>query len=252
MADAPPVIAAATSLLEAAMRDLYGDRVQVLAIAPPGSCPGHYDLKPQDLRALLAARAVILHDFQRGMGDKLTRAGFPARRLLIVPEQGSLITPPGYRSVLELLAREIPERVPELKEHTGPGLAAALKRLEKSRDKAEALAGDRLRGRPVVVSEFQAEFVRYFGMAPVAEIKGVGEISTRELADIGEAARAKKALAVVGNEQSGRQRFEAVSQMLSLPLIMLSNFPASGSGHEAYDQLLTANVRALCDGTPEP
>jgi len=125
--------------------------------------------------------------------------------------------------------------------------AAARGRVEQVRARAEAMAGDRLQGRAVVVAVFQKEFVSYYRMEPAAVI-GNGELSARELDALVAAARERGAVAVVGNQQSGRKGFEAVAELLGLPLVMLSNFPERRDGRLDYSAFLLANVQALVDG----
>jgi ABC-type Zn uptake system ZnuABC Zn-binding protein ZnuA len=242
-----PVIAVSTTMLEMAVSDLFGDQVVIAPIVPPDACPGNYDLKPKDLAALAGAQVIVLHAFQTGIKNKLVAGGFGDKPILSVPDRASLATPPGYLYLLEYLAAHLPETLPELAGPAQAGLAEARARLEQARARAETVAGDRLQGRAVVVATFQKEFVSFYRMEPVAVI-GNGELSARELDELVAAARERGAVAVVGNQQSGRKGFEAVAELLGLPLVMLSNFPERRDGRLDYSAFLLANVQALVDG----
>ena len=47
-----PAIAASSSYLASAVRDVMGDDQSVLVLAEPGMCPGHFDLRPSQVRQL--------------------------------------------------------------------------------------------------------------------------------------------------------------------------------------------------------
>jgi ABC-type Zn uptake system ZnuABC Zn-binding protein ZnuA len=38
--------------------------METRTLVPPGNCPGHYDVKPRDIRALANSRAFFIHSFQ--------------------------------------------------------------------------------------------------------------------------------------------------------------------------------------------
>jgi zinc transport system substrate-binding protein len=240
-----PLIAASTTLIRAALVDIYGDAVVIHDIVPPGGCPGHYDLKPDDLAALARADLIVLHEFQKAMKNKLLQAGLTTRPVLMVPEKGSHVTPPGYKLVLGYLAENIPPLVPGLEEASREGLTRAMAAADKADKQARELEAGRLSGKPVVAAQFQAEFCEYWGMNVVAKIKP-GDMSARELGTILNAATKNRAVAVVGNRQSGQKSFEALADRLSLPLVMLSNFPESDD--LSYQELLLSNLRALIHG----
>jgi ABC-type Zn uptake system ZnuABC Zn-binding protein ZnuA len=197
--------------------------------------------------ALSEAKVIILHAFQAAMKEKLLRIGGKEKDFIILPDQGSLATPPGYSLLLEQLAGLVPELLPELAAPAQAGLKAALDRVEQARTQAETIAGKRLQGRVVVVARFQKDFVMFYGLKVAAVIEP-GEPSLREFHEVVEAGRAAGAVAVVGNQQSGEKSFAAVAQVLDVPLIMLSNFPEKKEGRLDYEDFLVSNVRALEQG----
>jgi ABC-type Zn uptake system ZnuABC Zn-binding protein ZnuA len=243
-----PIIAVSTSILMAGISDLYGERVEVYVMIPPGGCPGQYDMTPPDLAKLSAADLIVLHDYQEPMQKKLESSLPEARPMLIIAEEGSLITPPGYKRLLETLAREVPQKIPGLRPITRTALEQALASVQKAEDQARTEGAEVLQGKSVVAAHFQAEFCRFWGMEIAAEIDSAESLSAKELDQILKAAKAKRALAVVGNAQNGQNQFEAMAQRLGLPLVMLSNFPEEKDGRASYQTLLISNVRALRDG----
>jgi ABC-type Zn uptake system ZnuABC Zn-binding protein ZnuA len=50
-------IMSGTQLIANIIQDVAGDKMETRTLVPPGNCPGHYDVKPRDIRALANSRA---------------------------------------------------------------------------------------------------------------------------------------------------------------------------------------------------
>ena len=59
-----PQIATTTSYLEAAVHDLLGEDFSVLRLAEPGTCPGHFDIRPSQVLELRQCGVLLRFDFQ--------------------------------------------------------------------------------------------------------------------------------------------------------------------------------------------
>ncbi len=241
-----PAIVVSTALLSTAVRDLMGDSVQIYEMIPPGSCPGHYDMTPEDFRAISGADAIVLHDFQSHMIRKISEAGASKTPVIVVPEKGSAITPTGYSRTLEYLATEIPGAVPRLESATRRGLPEALAMVKVAEAEAIESGADGLKGLPIVAAHFQKDFAQYWGMEVVAEIPPGGELSAKELVQVLTKAQEGKAKVVVANAQSAGKGARVIADRLGLPLVVLSNFP-SESRKGSYRGLLLSNVKGLVD-----
>jgi zinc transport system substrate-binding protein len=58
-------VATTTSYLECAARDLLSEHFTVLRLAEPGTCPGHFDMRPSQVTELRQCRALRRFDFQK-------------------------------------------------------------------------------------------------------------------------------------------------------------------------------------------
>jgi hypothetical protein len=68
-------IVATTSLIAEIVADVGGAAVEIATLIPPASCPGHFDIKPNDMKLLADARVFFLHNWQgRTFSDGIIRA----------------------------------------------------------------------------------------------------------------------------------------------------------------------------------
>ena len=73
-ASSAPRLATATSYLEAP-RWTSWVRMSVLRLAEPGTCPGHFDIRPSQVAELRQCRALLRFDFQKSARRQTRRDG---------------------------------------------------------------------------------------------------------------------------------------------------------------------------------
>ena len=99
-----PQIATTTSYLEAAARDLLGDNLSVVRLAEPGTCPGHFDIRPSQVAELRQCRALLRFDFQNIARRQTRRGGHQptARRASLA--SGGMCRPDSYLAACRQIA----------------------------------------------------------------------------------------------------------------------------------------------------
>jgi zinc transport system substrate-binding protein len=61
-----------TSLMEYIIKQVGGDRIEVVNLVPPNQHPGNFDVKPGDIQKLASADLLLLHGWPgEGYADKL-------------------------------------------------------------------------------------------------------------------------------------------------------------------------------------
>ncbi len=237
-----------TTMLESAVRALVGDTIQVVRLLPPGSCPGHFDLEPNQLRGLSEARVVVRHHFQASMDATLLKSGLLRERIAVVETAEPMTIPSQYAKAAVFLARRLTTAFPEQASSIGLRLGVlremARLREDKIRDRCA-----RLSGRKVISAVHQVDFCSWLGLEVVGVFESGAEESARNLGRVVALARAGGAELVVGNLQWGTRHLEALSENTGLPGAMLSSFPVTGRP-DAYWDLVERNVAALLRGMP--
>ncbi len=240
-----PVVVVTTSLIATAVRDVAGDAVDVETLMPAGTCPGQFDLEPQQVRRVRSAVLVIRHDMQGFLDARFAAAGVPADAVIAPAFGEPFNVPANYAEYCSKIAAELARRVPAVAAVCGPRLAAIRAQAERMAEEMHRRAQP-LAGVHVVAAAFQASFLRWLGLDVVATFPPADDPSPGVLKTAVATGRASGATLVVGNEQNGRRVPAAIAQALGVEVAMLSNFPAR-SAAGAYGELVEANLKVLLD-----
>ena len=207
-----PTVGVTTSYLECAVRDLVGDGVDVTCLASPGSCPGHFDASPGDLRGLAAASCLFRFDFQSGLDAKLDPLIRKGLRVYEIAAPEGMCVPDVYRSVCVSVAAGLsvafPERCGEIERAV---VRVGRETRELGDELTEMVDSAGLGGASVVASGHQAEFCRFLGLSVAATYSAGDEQSLADLKRVIDSAEAAGVRAVVANLQEGTARAEALA-----------------------------------------
>jgi zinc transport system substrate-binding protein len=244
-ANAPDVVVT-NSYLQCAVRDLWGPGVEVLCLAAPGMCPGHFDISPRQVKAIRACRVLLLFDFQKQVESSLARLKEEGLKVHLVGAPDGLCIPDTYlavcREVCRFLSQEYPER--------GGAFALRLKDIEKRLSDLGVEQQGRVRAAnlaaaEILVSSHQAKFAQWLGLTPVATFVG-SDVETVANIDNGlQRAEGRRIRFVIANQQEGTALAQALADRLKAKAVVFSNFPLETTGEAGFDGLVRANIDAL-------
>ncbi|HRZ82830.1 MAG TPA: metal ABC transporter substrate-binding protein [Candidatus Hydrogenedentes bacterium] len=249
---APDGMVAGTAHLANAVADITGMEAVPFVLLPPAQCPGHYDARPGDIARLSEAGVVLLHTWQRPMGNvrrALEAAAVSPERIITVSTPGNWMVPEtlqaGLHEVAEILARLHPDRSEAFRAAAEKRAQAVAEHARAARERVAAAGGASL---PVAVNEMQAPLVKWAGLtAPVVFGRGE-EMGAAELAALVGDARKAGVRAVVNNLQSGNPKAaETLAAELGVPLVTLSNFPGADPDAPSWETTLDRNLDRLLD-----
>jgi zinc transport system substrate-binding protein len=215
------------------------NRYSVEAILPPGQCPGHYDVKLSDIEKMKKATLIVSF---RGMPFMNKTKLDERTQLLVDAESRNWMAPDSYRYGLGVLAKELSKRFPE-------DLHEIRIRKEKAIREGEAEATSLIKritqagvpGMPVMASSMQKEPLAWIGFRVVAEYGRQEAMSTREVVRLLEIGKNQRVLMVVDNLQSGPDVGKGIAETLSVPHVVLTNFPSE----KGYLETLRENVNVV-------
>jgi ABC-type Zn uptake system ZnuABC Zn-binding protein ZnuA len=232
------------------VRDIAGDTVDVETLMPAGTCPGQFDLEPQQVRRARSAVLIIRHDMQGFLSSRFAAAGLRSDDVIAPSFGGPFTVPDNYARFCETVAAELVRRVPAVGETTRTRLPAIRERAQKETSRLRSEAAP-LAGTKVVAAAFQADFLRWLGLEVVAVFPPNDDPPPRALREAIAAGQERGAVLVVGNEQNGRRVPAAIAGALGIRLVVLSNFPERDAAG-AFWELERSNVEALLAGRVQP
>jgi len=239
-------IAVTNSYLGCAVLDLCGDDMQVLCLAPPGMCPGHFDISPLQVRQLCDSRLLLLFDFQKVVAGTLSRVKERGMKTAVVEKPGGFCLPETYlticRDVSEVLSTEYPERQTQFRQRL-LAIENDLKQLRQELLDKMQRAG--ISSAKVLASNHQADFANWLGLETIATFIGSDVETVAGIDRCLKKAEGRDVRFVIANKQEGTALAEALAERLRAGAVVFSNFPEMRGQSSGFDTLLRTNVEAL-------
>ncbi len=245
-------IMATTSLIAEIVADLGGDAVEIATLIPPASCPGHFDIKPNDMKLLADARVFFLHNWQgRTFSNGIIRAsGNPALQAAVLEVSGNWMAPPVQVSATERIAAVLAEADPARADAYRSAAALRKDQVQKvGAAQAQRLAQAGVRDIRVLANDMQADFVSWAGFQVVGVFGRGEDMSPREVEDAIRLGRNHNVRLVVDNLQSGKQAGIGIAREIGAAQVTLSNFPGGFEGTETWFKAIAKNVELLIAAT---
>jgi ABC-type Zn uptake system ZnuABC Zn-binding protein ZnuA len=241
-------IVATTSLIAEIVADVGGDVVEIATLIPPASCPGHFDIKPNDMKLLAEARLFFLHSWQgRTFSDGIIRAaGSHTLKKAVLDVPGNWMAPPVQVSATKRIAAVLADADPA-RAHAYRSAAARRSNEVLKIDAAQTqrLAQANVRDIRVLANDMQADFVRWAGFQVVGVFGRGEDMSPREVEDAIRLGREQAVRLVVDNLQSGKQAGIGIAKEIGSAQVTLSNFPGGFEGTETWEKAIVKNVDLL-------
>jgi len=239
-----------TSWLECVLQDVSGDAFDVVRLCPPGSCPGHFDMKPSQMDAVRSSRFLLRFDFQEGLDEKIRPVCGKGLRIVSVTPGEGLCVPENYLRACREVAEALSAGDPQSREGCARSLTGIERRLgQLATELRDEVRKADLTGKRVVASRHQAAFCRWLGLE-VRDVFGADDADNpRATARIIENAQSGRVACVVANLQEGDRQAKALAQRLEVPVVVFSNFPDMSDKQQTFDDLLRANVRQLIEAS---
>jgi len=239
-------LATTTSYLEAVARDLLGDEPRVLRLAEPGTCPGHFDLRPSQAQALRRCRVLLRFDFQKSLDARLLAGAHGGPRIAEVSLRGGMGQPDSYLSACRQIAEQFVALGLLDRSAAEASLRAIAARIESlGRDATNRVAQAGLRGAPVLASGHQREFCAWLGLEVVADFRPADTAGLRDIEAALAAGQLARVRLVVANLPEGRRTADALAARVGARVVVFENFPALREGQVSFDEMLRSNVEAL-------
>jgi zinc transport system substrate-binding protein len=239
-------VAVSNSYLASAVRELAGADLSLTSLAPPGTCPGHFDIRPSQVEQLRRCRVLLRFDFQASADARLLEATGNGLAIHAMQVPSALCEPSSYLAA----CRQAGEVLVQAELASAQDVQRNLTRVEQnlagvSAELREQMAQARLEDRPVLSSRHQEGFCRWLGLRVVATFSGGDSASLGQLDSAIEAGRKASVRLVVGNQPEGRGAADLLAERLGANVVMFDNFPATPQDKGTYEAMVRENVNRL-------
>jgi zinc transport system substrate-binding protein len=241
-----------SSLFESAIDGLLTgvEGVRVTRIIEPGACPGHFDITPGQLEQVRKSDLFVLYDFQKYLEERML-LGTAGPRVLSVTAPKGLCIPEGYEDMVRDIAIVLAEILPDKRSTLEGNSRRIEKRVRRlAEDVRGSIRTNGLEGVPVLSSAQQEEFCRWLGLLVVGSFARPENLSARDFERLVKEGREKGVRAVVGNLQEGEAAGLRLAEVLGVPAVSFSNFPAMTPEEPDFEALVRGNVRAFLTHLP--
>ena len=241
-------LGAANSYLECAAQDVLGAPVNFVRLAEPGTCPGHYDLRPSQMADLRVCRAILRFDFQKSLDERLTNSATNVPRVIEVNVKGGMCQGASYTNacrqvadslvLMDLLDRaRADEQLRRIHERVATCAAGLKVQMGK--------AG--LTNLTVLASAHQKAFCEELGLRVAGTFRASDAARMSEVDQVIETAQKEGIKWVIANLPEGRRLADALGERLGAKVVVFGNFPDPRQGTAAFDALITGNIHALLE-----
>ncbi len=245
--DGAAAIAVSNSYLAAATREVLGERTPLVTLAEPGMCPGHFDLRPSQVRQALNCRVLIRFNFQASLDARFQAAGTRPPRIVSVAVAGGLCEPASFVAACRQIAEALVDAGLLTQEQGDERIAVASRRMEElegwARCQVEKAGLVAMR---VLASQHQAAFCRWLGLDVVGTFPAADTTVPSQIDQAVEQGKKAGIRLIVANLPQGRQAADALADRFGAKVVVFGNFPETDEP-QAVDQLIRGNVTRLVD-----
>lgn len=232
-------VVATTSLISCITKEVGKDKVAVSTVIPPASCPGHFDLKIQDVQFLNEAKIVFYHGWESFIPKIVKEIGGKGNSLKKVPVEGNWMIPDKQKEAALAIAKELGKIDAPNKAYYENNALLYNKKIDQMTAKLRKKTA-RLKGKAVLASSLQADFLEWLGLKVVDQYGRGEDLTSQQIVKLVKTGR--QAHLVIDNLQSGPEAGKAIGEELGVKDVTLSNFPGGLPDTSTYLNSLEKNV----------
>lgn len=233
-------IVVTNSYIAAAVRDIYPD-LSVLTLAPPGMCPGHFDLSPAQIKQLLNSKILLCFDFQSGMISRMERLRQNGLKIAPILSVEGLCKPQSYIEICTDTAEKLKAIYPKKADFINQRLNGIEQRMSDLENQIkQQIQSSGLINAKVLSSVHQAEFASYLGLNVVSTFISADLATASGLDTSIKQAQDKEIKFVIANQQEGTELAGQLGKRLNAKVVVFTNFP-----QDSFDNMINSNINQL-------
>ena len=237
-------IAVTNSYLQCAVQDICGDTDEGFCLAPPGMCPGHFDISPSQVNQLSRSKMLLLFDFQSKVENTLSGLKEKGLKTILIQSYPGMCIPQVYLDTCEEVCHVLSSQFPDKKDFFEQRFNLVRERIEKlGTELQNKIKDSNLSSVQVIASGHQAEFANWLGLETVAKFSGSDSETPNNINNCLNIAKENDVKFIISNKQEGTYLAESLAKRLNIRTVEFSNFPDT----TGFDALLQQNVNAIIE-----
>ncbi|MBN2588970.1 MAG: zinc ABC transporter substrate-binding protein [Sedimentisphaerales bacterium] len=237
-------IAVTNSYLQCAVQDICGNTDEGFCLAPPGMCPGHFDISPSQVSQLSRCKMLLLFDFQSKVENTLSGLKEKGLKTVLIKSYPGMCIPQVYLDTCEEICNILSAEFPEKKDFFEQRLNLVRERIETLSTDIQTLIKDSgLSSMQIIASGHQSEFVNWLGLETVAKFSGSDSETPNNINNCLNAAKQNDVKFIIANKQEGTYLSDSLADRLNINTVIFSNFPDT----TGFDTLVQQNVNAIIE-----
>jgi ABC-type Zn uptake system ZnuABC Zn-binding protein ZnuA len=241
-------VVTSTSLMEYIVKQVGGDRVDVMNLVPPNQHPGNFDVKPGDIQKLSSANLFLLHGWPgEGYADKLVAsANNPNINVVKANVNGNWMIPSVQLAATDKVTSALCETDSKNASFYQKSAEVYKKKIQaKETDIKARLTKANVSTVKVIASARQADFLQWVGFKVIATFDSPQSLTPQTVKDLIDKGKTSGVSLVINNLQDGQDAGKAIAQELAAKNLNLSNFPGGFDNTETWEKAIDHNVDIL-------
>jgi zinc transport system substrate-binding protein len=241
-------VVTSTSLMEYIVKQVGGERLDVVNLVPPNQHPGNFDIKPGDIQKLANASLFLLHGWPgEGYADKLVAsANNPKLTVIKANVDGNWMIPSVQSAATDKVVSILSQIDGKNTAEYQKAVEAYKKRIQaKETDIKARLAKANVASVKVIASARQADFLTWAGFKVAATFASAQSLTPQMVKELIDKGKAEGVTLVINNLQDGKDAGKAIAQDLGVNNLNLSNFPGGFDNTETWEKAISYNVDIL-------
>jgi len=246
--DARPAVGVTTTYLESALADLIGEGARVIRLAEPGTCPGHFDIRPSQAAELRRCGMLVRFDFQNSLDRILDAAGVNGPQIVAVTAGAGLGKPDTYLASCRQVADGLVQGGWLARANAETRIEALAQRMQAlTVESSNRVAHAGLTGVHVIAGRHQKEFCEWLGLKVESSFRAADTASIAEIDEAINRGRLAGVKVVVANLPEGRRTADALAERLGAKVVVFENFPCLSDGKASFEGMVRRNIEGLLE-----
>lgn len=239
-------IVSTTTQILSVVKEIGKENVNVSVLIPAGICPGHYEMKPADLKKLLDGGIFVYHGWEGFVEDILNTISSSSAKAFKIDVSGSWLVPHVQIEAAEKITKILENTDKKHKKIYETNLALYKKQMQNlDRKIKNFIANNRLIGIKVVSSKMQKDFLTYLGFDVIDCFGSDEEITPGDIIRLINSIKNHNVKIIVSNLQSGTSTGEMLAKKTSLAHVIISNFPGGFENTRTIEDTIMKNINLL-------